>query len=348
MDNIKHAIRNALAKIDARNASSRQRIYESVWSAHERALAANAALSTEHKEQRRQDLKDAIVEIEKEFVANAGPQSHTSPPVALAESEDPVLDISAADEGPALDRDDVRPVTTGWRTAGRVRADAASGQSEKRVHQKKKAGNKRHSPLYRYGLPVLALILALVIGTSLYNSFADLSRQSSPSALNSEENMPLRKEGQEPGDEAWITIFKASDAAHMSVRGRATAQIMQDGTHSFARVTSFSENDIVTFDVGQGVLDRLVGKKATFDIVAKADGEKATQMSVSCNFANLGDCGRRRYDVNQTMNDFLFDMSFPAGQKAGGAGVITINSDLNGTGISADIYEIRVSLHDAQ
>ncbi len=90
-------------------------------------------------------------------------------------------------------------------------------------------------------------------------------------------------------------------------------------------------------------MNQLEGKKATFDIVARADGGKMTQMSVNCDFGGMGDCGRRRYDVRDSVSDFLFEMDNPAGKKAGRAGTITVNSDLAGTGKPVNIYEIRVS-----
>ncbi|EEZ06458.1 conserved hypothetical protein, partial [Brucella ceti M490/95/1] len=64
MESIERAIRNAFAKADAHNPATRQRIYESAWGAHERAMATNTALSAAQKEQRREKLKDAISRIE--------------------------------------------------------------------------------------------------------------------------------------------------------------------------------------------------------------------------------------------------------------------------------------------
>lgn len=344
LDNIKQAIKNALVKTDAQNAASRQRVYESAWSAHERALAANAALSSAQRDQRRQNLKDAIVEIEKEFVSDNQLRDQAAPSVNISENVDPVLGTSVAEEALVLDGNDVRASSLGDTQVERKRNNQKVGMSRLRKTDK----GKSHSPLYRYGIPVLVVVLALMIGTSLYNSFADLSREPSPSATNVQENTAPLKEGEEPGDETWITVFQASEAARMAVKGRATAEILRDGQRSFARITSSGGDNTVSFDIGEGILDRFSGNKVTFDIIAKADGGKSTQMSISCNFASLGDCGRRRYDVNQTMNDFLFDLTFPAGQKAGGAGIITVNSDLSGTGKPVDIYEIRVSLHEAK
>ncbi len=345
LDNIERAIRNALAKVDVHNASSRQRIYESAWSAHERALAGNAALDDAQKEQRRQKLKDAISKVEQELRATG---SDFVEPALDAPQKDVVFPEDAlSDDISALDTGAVRPQQPQSGLGNKKRASAdlgfEGGVSRNEGRERSNAIKKKRSPLLRYGFPALLLFVALIIGYSLYSSFTDLSRQPSTSAATGGADMAPLKEGQEPGDENWITIYQPSEATRITAQGRATAEILRDGTRSFARITSPDADTTITFDVGEGILDQLAGRKATFDIIAKAEDGKPTQMSISCNFASLGDCGRRRYDVNQTMSDFLFDVDFAKGTKAGGAGTIAITSDLTGTGKPVDIYEIRVS-----
>jgi hypothetical protein len=118
---------------------------------------------------------------------------------------------------------------------------------------------------------------------------------------------------------------------------------MQDDSGSFLRVRSGKSGSAVSFDVGQGVLEQLAGKHAVFDIVARAEEGKDTQMSIDCNFGELGDCGRKRYAVGHEKNEYLFDVDFPD-KRPGAAGAIAVNSDFDGQGKSVDIYEIRVSV----
>ena len=96
------------------------------------------------------------------------------------------------------------------------------------------------------------------------------------------------------------------------------------------------------FDVGQGILEELNGKKAVFDIVARAAEGQETQISVSCEFGELGDCGRKRYVVGYERAEYLFEIELPA-RKPGASGTIAINSDFANEGKAVDIYEIRVS-----
>ncbi|WP_343314881.1 hypothetical protein AAIB41_15215 [Brucella sp. BE17] len=345
MDNIERAIRNALAKVDVHNVSSRQRIYESAWSAHERALVGNAALDDAQKEQRRQKLKDAISKVEQEMRAVGS--DFVEPALDAPQKDDVFLEDALADDIATLDTGALRSQQAQWDLEDKKRAGAdlgyQSGVSRKEMRKRNSEKKKNRSPLFRYGVPVLLLLAALVIGYSLYSSFTDLSRRPSNSVAAGGADMAPLKEGQEPGDETWITIYQPSEATRITAQGRATAEILRDGARSFARITSPDADTTITFDVGEGILDQLAGRKATFDIIAKAEDGELTQMSISCNFAGLGDCGRRRYDVNQTMSDFLFDVDFASGTKAGGAGTIAITSDVAGTGKPVDIYEIRVS-----
>ncbi len=80
-----------------------------------------------------------------------------------------------------------------------------------------------------------------------------------------------------------------------------------------------------------------------FDIVARAEEGKPTQMSVACNFGELGDCGRKRYEVATAPGDYLFEVELPDVQPGAG-GTIAINTDVGDTGKAIDIFEIKVSL----
>ena len=141
----------------------------------------------------------------------------------------------------------------------------------------------------------------------------------------------------------WINVFSPTDASHVSAPSDAMAEVMKDDTGSFLRIRSGASGSAISFDVGQGVLEKLAGKHAVFDIIARSEEGKETQMSVDCNFGELGDCGRKRYAVGQQQNEYLFDVQFPD-KRPGSAGTIAINSDFDKQGKAADIYEIRVSV----
>ncbi|MER8485494.1 hypothetical protein [Mesorhizobium sp. M1322] len=148
-----------------------------------------------------------------------------------------------------------------------------------------------------------------------------------------------------PGDveRDWINVFSPSDPTLVSAPSDAKAEVMQDDSGSFLRIRSGASGSAISFDVGQGVLEKLAGKHATFDIIARSEEGQETQISVDCNFGELGDCGRKRYAVGYERNEYLFDVRFPD-KRPGAAGTIAINSDFDKQGKSVDIYEIRVSI----
>ncbi|MER8828322.1 hypothetical protein NKH73_17990 [Mesorhizobium sp. M0938] len=141
----------------------------------------------------------------------------------------------------------------------------------------------------------------------------------------------------------WINVFTPSDPALVSAPSDARAEVMEDDSGSFLRIRSGASGSAISFDVGQGVLEKLAGKHAVFDIIARSEEGKETQISVDCNFGELGDCGRKRYAVGHEHNEYLFDVRFPD-KRPGAAGTIAINSDFDKQGKSVDIYEIRVSI----
>ncbi|RUV01242.1 hypothetical protein EOB36_14100 [Mesorhizobium sp. M6A.T.Cr.TU.017.01.1.1] len=149
--------------------------------------------------------------------------------------------------------------------------------------------------------------------------------------------------GEADEDRDWINVFSPSDPALVSAPSDAKAEVMQDDSGSFLRIRSGASGSAISFDVGQGVLEKLAGKHAVFDIIARSEEGKETQISVDCNFGELGDCGRKRYAVGHENNEYLFDVRFPD-KRPGAAGTIAINSDFDKQGKSVDIYEIRVSI----
>ena len=139
----------------------------------------------------------------------------------------------------------------------------------------------------------------------------------------------------------WIGVFSPADASTVAAPAGTEAATMSDDTGTFLRLRSNSDAAVV-FDVGQGVLEKLAGKRVVFAVVARAEEGKETQISISCNFGELGGCGRKRYAVGYERGDFLFEVAFPQKQP-GAAGTIAIVSDIGGEGKAIDVYEIKAS-----
>jgi hypothetical protein len=169
-----------------------------------------------------------------------------------------------------------------------------------------------------------------------------------PATVESEDFIPEAEAppllpGQADAERDWITVFSPENATQVAAPADTSAEVMEDDSGSFLRIRSGESGSAVVFDIGQGILEQVAGKKATFDIVARAEEGQETEMSVDCNFGELGDCGRKRYAVGYQRGDYLFELDFPDASPGSG-GTIAINSDFSNQGKAVDIYEIRVSV----
>lgn len=178
----------------------------------------------------------------------------------------------------------------------------------------------------------------------------DTSVPNPPAATGSEDFDPDEepigapaRPGEADAQRNWITVFTPSDPSLVNAPGDTKAEVMEDDSGSFIRIRSGASGSAVTFDVGQGVLEQLAGKRAVFDIVARAEEGKETQISVDCNFGELGDCGRKRYAVGYEKGEFLFEIELP-NKRPGAEGTIAINSDIANGGKAIDVYEIKASV----
>lgn len=144
----------------------------------------------------------------------------------------------------------------------------------------------------------------------------------------------------------WLPVFAPSDPTTVAASPGARAEVVTDDGRQVMRISSGDGGAALRFDIGAGVLERLAGKRAVFDIVAAANGE-ATQMSVTCALAKLENCGRNRYMVGVEQSEYLFEVDVPEGAGRS-AGAIEIVSDVTEGGKAIDIVEIRVSTVEAQ
>lgn len=370
LDPIETAIRNALRKGDAGDRAFRARVYRSAFNALHRVLDESGDITPAEAVARRDNLKARITEIEAEY-APAGP-AETNPP--LAEEEVPSIRVdqeAGAVSAPPLDAPEIRAE----RREGRSRKDT-SAKVEPRIipddgaprtypdldaRSTGRASRQVEGPAQRGGrrffvAPLASLVvLALIIGAAwwlLQNGPFSKAPQSGapgwhpPQTLQEESSGGTaeapKKEGQADAERRWIVIFTPDDPTMATAGAGAQASVMQEGDAKFLRIVSGAKNGEVTFEVGKGVLEQIAGKHALFDVVARAQEGKDTQMSVNCDFGALGACERKRYEVGNQRNDFLFEMDMPNASPTG-AGKISIVSDIGKQGKAVDIYEIRVS-----
>jgi hypothetical protein len=373
LDAIEKAIRNAFEKGNAEDRQFREKVYRSAFAALDRALKANPGVTVENAINRRKAMQAKIAEIESEFLPAVPDVDHAALDIAVAAdaaSAAPQVDAPTARGSGAGDRVEEPVISAGDAPRSRpapvapeiipdraeaeapAPRDAAASEVEPDRDERRLRG--RRLPL---GTLVAGLVLLAIIGGGLLwltqSGFMRGAGQPTiePSAQDAGQDgshapqqaaSPLKPDGEDE-TRNWITVFTPSDPAAVSAPADAKVEAMKDDTGPFLRVRSGASGSPVAFDVGQGVLAQLAGKHAVFVIVARAQEGQETQMSVDCDFGNLGGCGRKRYTVANTRNEYLFDVNLPDKQP-GGAGTISVNSDFDNKGKAVDIYEIRASV----
>lgn len=347
LDSIERAIRNALLKAKPQTSAQRQAVYQSVWAAHERALAGNANLTNEIKNSQREKLKTTILYIENEI------RSETTPveaPAAHPEREDlhsparvhtPTSSVTGLDAVPEGFSANTNSSASNADVLYPANDEPIIATDKAQENKRKHASNNAKAPYWRRAIvPISFLLAALIIAYSFYNSFGQsMSRNSS--ANNGSQYAPLL-EGEQDTGQNWLTIFDPSEASGISTNGRVIAELKNEGNSRFLRVISPGPTDTVRFAIGEGILQQLVGKRATFNIVTRGDTLDKAQMTVTCDFGNLGDCGRRRFDIGVEAADYLLDVDFTDPKQTRSPGWIEIASDLSGQGAAIEILSIRV------
>ena len=375
MDPIEKAIRNALEKGDTGDRVFREKVYRSAFSALDRALQANPNVTVETAINRRKAMQAKIAEIEAEFLpapvradpafapeseaGEADIDAMVQPPLtdpepahaAPAGYREPVLDMATGEDASPLAEQilpevpDIMPDAPLPRTAAEPQPDLAP---------KRRRPRRRSLPAIFTGLTLLAVIALgawWLLQSGALRTPEERGEVPVPPASVEDEDFspsgaagPLRtSEAQLP--EEWISVFTPRDPTTISTPADASAEVKEDDSGTFLRVRSGSSGSAVSFDVGQGILDEMSGKRAVFVLAARAEDGKETQISIDCNFGELGDCGRKRYAVTRERGEYLFDVQLPD-KPAGAAGTIAINSDVDNKGKAIDIYEIKVSVEN--
>jgi hypothetical protein len=192
---------------------------------------------------------------------------------------------------------------------------------------------------------VMALWIAFSTGALKIRSASDEAADTSVTVAPADEPKPsAQMPAAPPVSDDWLMIFRPDNPGDLVVDPTIKADITGQGPLSRLRIEpapSTTGDAAVVFAIGEGILQQLAGKKAVFDIVAAADKGSPTQISVLCDFAGLGDCGRKRYQIDDATSDNLFQIEFPGGAPQG-AGEIILNPDVDGKGRALIIYAIKV------
>ena len=381
MDPIETAIRNALQKGNAEDRAFREKVYRSAFAALERATQAQPNLTVEVAIKRRKSLQARITSIESEFMPALPPEPVDSPEVAAVDAG-PQLDAAVPEVVPdrqapgRADEAPVPPVQLERQSSGVARstdrpepqvdigisgeprfgsprpaqpaAEVAPDRDERRARRRRRPLAAMFVAVTLFAAAAIAGWWALQVGLFKLPSEIDTSVHNPPIVMEDEDFDPDAAPGlSEPGAPKdrrnWITVFAPDDSSAVNAPSGASAEVSEDESGPYLRISSGVGGAAVVFDVGQGILEQIAGRKVVFDIVARAEEGKETEISISCDFGELGDCGRRRYVVGYERAEYLFDIELPQG-RPGSGGSLAINSDFANEGNAVDIYQIRVSV----
>lgn len=347
------ALKHALAKGEASNPAFRQRVYRAAVEALERTLAAQTDADPEQVADQKRRLADAIRAAESAYQQPAA--KGTEPEVAPVSPEVSAEPRSAAPGPEVALRAEPRPETRGARPERSLGDDMRIEAPERGDRQQR----RRRAPFAKLltGAVVLALIVVgawWVITTGAFQSAEerDTSVPNPPVKLENESFQGTRDPGTSTAperlpvdadrDAGWITLFQPADPTTLSLVGNASATIESDATSQFARIVSPDAASPVVVDIPPGTLQALAGRTAQFSIVARSDDNAPTQMSVTCDLAGVGDCGRLRFSVTQNDNEFLFRVDLPAGASSVGSGSLSIVTDIEEQGRAVKLSDVRV------
>lgn len=355
MDAIERAIRNALEKGNADDRVFRERVYRAAYTSLQRAMEGNPRIDEQGAARRRELFKRHVVSIEREYMPAIEPEQAApdAGPVAAPETANPPADAAPAVPAPerrqaarvpspSLDMapDERRPAPP-----TREPAPLSAPPGDRIDAVPPRAGRRPYGLI----LAVVAVLAALAIGLWWFApllSGAGGAGSNPPAAAEGESFTP-GDDGEPtlPGTEvlSWIDVFQPTDPASIRAPGGTSAEVADDAGEAFLRIRSTSDGAAIGFDIGEGTLQRLAGKTAIFSIDARSEEQRETQISIACNFAGLGDCGRRRYLLAAERGEYLFEVAIPAGTPSG-AGSIEIVPDVANQGRPVDIFAIRVAV----
>jgi hypothetical protein len=338
VDSIERAIRVALAKGDARDKSFRERVYRSVLAALERANAANPDLTPEAIEQRRAALKTHITSIEREFVAPAPAPASTAPAVEppARPANDPAPQPPPQVEAAVRDE----PAEAGYAASD----DGFGVAADDRLSPEHDRPRRRRPIAMMFIAAIVLAAIAIGGWWAVQVGLLSNSEPADPAASPETESESFTPEPESgavaSGPRDWVTIFDMSDTSGVVAPAGATIEAVEDEDGTYLAIRSGVQGAAILFNVPEALLRGLAGNTVVFDIEARSEEGRETQISISCNFGELGDCGRKRYLVGYERSDYLFDVEMPAGAP-GADGAIAIVSDVENEGKALHIFEIR-------
>ncbi|MCP4071368.1 MAG: hypothetical protein GY742_06460 [Hyphomicrobiales bacterium] len=204
---------------------------------------------------------------------------------------------------------------------------------------------------FRYIIWVIAVIILAIAGWIAYTMTI--------SYINDEtRNLPNGRVSQTDQNGApsdFITILQPNQPGALVTAGNGTAKIISETSQPAIRIMSVRKPDTpeiqadpLRLELAPGILKDIAGKKTTIEILAKSGDTGPATFSVSCDFGELGECGRKRFRVGLQPEAVVFSIQISPDFQDGQRAFLAINTDvtsaaaLSGKGAKIDIIYARL------
>ncbi len=381
MSNLEIALRGALSKGDISDADFRRKVYETAAGAMHRLLEAKADTSAEEIESQNKRLTEAIRKIEADLKSGSIPvtpaATPTSPnvevpsPVASPvandhEKPDLRAELRLRNELPEKNADVPLVHTEAQAPKSHVYVEPVlekttepSAKKPKQEEAKSKKPRGRYARFLTGAVAVSLLGIGLIwaLDTGLFQSAEerDTSVPNPATVLESESfeardpgtaNAPQTLATRTTQTGGWVTIFSPDNPTSLALIGGATANVESDPFGDYARLATPTQSAEVQIGIPRNMLSEGIGTILQVSLRARSDEGMPTQISVTCDLQELGDCGRRRFNVGQAESEFIFQIDLTEAQTAPDSAHLRIDTDVQGGGLAIKLLEARVRVAD--
>ena len=375
MKGMETAIRGALERAGTPDISQREQIYASARHALQRSLekqgVSNQALIS--AQLGKLDQLIAAIEADQATGSAAIPPEHNAaiPPVAPARRETaaplrrgaPANANTGARVEPSFGRapktrdfeappGDVSPVNgEAVRPDPSEPAKAPFWKRNKKVRVPEPKAPKKRRPVFATLFSFAVILSFFGIGfwflleTGALKSLQerDTSVPNPPASVNEDDFTGTFNPNQGFSGE-WTTIYTAASGGGLQLGPGVSAETVDGALGRALRIQSSDGGPAGEASVmlSPEALALMAGRKSILALSLRSAGPEATQIYVECDFATLGACGRKRFDVTYEVSDFLMTLDFERALAPATPGRLIINSDISGKGTAIDLLAVRI------
>ncbi|MEM7290661.1 MAG: hypothetical protein AAF412_09905, partial [Pseudomonadota bacterium] len=352
-----------LSKGDISDSTFRRKVYEAAASAVHRSLNAKGETPQHAVESQNRKLAIAIRKIEEELKAGTYAAEPAVPPVSPPPTtpKPDMRDELGLRDNAVRDPQSIPLVRNeDEQTKSRIyvepKAEPDAVPSGAPIDEKApKKPRARFAKLLSFAIIVSLIGVGALwaINTGIFQSAQDrdTSVPNPEVVLESESfngrdpgtaNAPQTLQTRTAGGDGWIVMFTPRNPTALNLIGGATATVESDPFGDYALLATPTDGDEIHIDIPRNVLTNGVGNTLQVSLRARSDEGLPTQISVTCDLSELGDCGRRRFDVGQAESEFLIQVDLTQAQSTPSSGILKIDTDMQNTGLAIKLLEARV------